>query len=55
MSLALFGIGRLNCVKNLNASTLISIILFKNAKRGPRGNATTNNMINPNCITFYFK
>ena len=48
---AFLGNGLFNCVNTLNASILISIILFKNANSGPNGNATTNSVIKPYWIT----
>jgi hypothetical protein len=48
MSWAFLGNGRFNCVKTLKASMRISIMLLSKANRGPRGNATTNNVIKPN-------
>lgn len=51
MSVALAGIGRLHCVTNLYASSLISMILFSNASRGARGKAATKMVVKPNCKT----
>ena len=39
MSLARVGNGLLRCVRNLNASILIFIILFRNANNGVKGSA----------------
>ncbi len=47
ISCAFFGIGRLYCVKNLKASTLISNTLLIRENSGPRGNATINRVKNP--------
>jgi hypothetical protein len=52
MSCAFLGKGLFNCVSTLKASMRISIMLFSKANRGPSGNATTNNVIKPNWITF---
>lgn len=51
MSWAFLGNGRLSWVKTLKASILISSMLFRNANNGPRGKATTNNVIKPYWIT----
>lgn len=48
MSLAGLGIGLCSWVRTLKASIRISIILFRKANNGPNGNATTNNVMNPN-------
>jgi len=48
MSLAGLGIGRRSWFKTFSASILISRILLRKAKSGPKGKATTNRVINPN-------
>ena len=43
--------GLLNCDTKLMASTRISAIAVRRAKKGPRGNAATNMVTNPYCKT----
>lgn len=51
MSVARAGRGLRHWVTNLYASSLISMILFNNAKRGARGKAATKMVVKPNCKT----
>lgn len=48
---ALAATGLLYWVVSFQASTRISIILFKRARRGAKGKEATNNVTNPNWIT----
>ena len=48
MSWAFLGNSRFLSVRNFSASMRISQMLLRKAKSGPSGNATVNNVMNPN-------
>lgn len=51
MSCAFCGTMRLNWVVSFHASSRISSMLLKRARRGARGNDATNRVTKPNCMT----
>lgn len=51
MSCAFCGTMRLNWVVSFHASSRISNMLLKRARRGAKGNDATNRVTKPNCMT----